>query len=1070
MLILHGSWLPQQAASSPLFVIWGEEAQFDGTRKPRGRTGGAKGSLDAPYHPFSAPARALREALARFDLNVSAGETLIAVRLPSVGDAPQPSRPFIYESAATGAPTLRPWAVATLALSPNDAYAALAGLPIGDDDTPGVELGDDLRFWAVAARFALELLAGQRFVPTLVKEGDKTLARWRPVIETPDDITRRDRLAGAMPPLCRAHARTLDTPTLGPRTLLNDFLNTIVDTVARYKATWGKQPRTRDPALQSWLRALSGGDPTLKAAPPAFVEQFLAWAHAPEQTGNFRICFRLDPPDEDEGRKPALERSEGTNDERSDGDQGRGTNDERSTKKSPKSKIQSSPLSGAKGPKSAWRLHYLLQANDDPSLLAPAEQVWRARGATLKYLNRAFEQPQERLLAGLGQASRVFPPIEESLRAARPIESALTTEQAYQFLREAALLLQGSGFGVLLPALGKGLNVRAKLTPKTKTKAQKGGVAGLNFDSIIQFDWQLAIGDQSLTPAELAELAALKMPLVQVRGQWVELRPDQIEQALELLKKQAGNGDLSLAEAMRMALAPDSVAGLPVTEVETEGWFGEMLNELSDGKLAPLPPPPGLQATLRHYQQIGFSWLAFLRQYGLGACLADDMGLGKTLQTISLLLQLKETNGQKASIVICPTSVVSNWYREVGRFAPSLRVMVHHGAERKKDDFAEQAAAHDLVISSYALLHRDAEQLGVIDWAAVILDEAQNIKNPDTKQSKAARALRADHRIALTGTPVENRLAELWSIFQFINPGYLGTQSEFQARFARPIERTQDADAAKRLKSLVGPFILRRLKTDPKVISDLPAKNEMKVFCTLTKEQVTLYEAAVVDSLRQIEESEGIQRRGLVLSTLMKLKQICNHPAQFLKDQSEVADRSGKLSRLVEMLEEVRTMKERVLIFTQFSEMGKLMREHLQRTFGDEVLFLYGSTTAKAREQMVRRFQDDPHGPFAFILSIKAGGVGLNLTRANHVFHFDRWWNPAVENQATDRAFRIGQTRNVQVYKYICAGTLEERIDEMIERKQALADRIVGTSEDWITEMSTNQLRDLFVLRKDALA
>jgi SNF2 family DNA or RNA helicase len=352
----------------------------------------------------------------------------------------------------------------------------------------------------------------------------------------------------------------------------------------------------------------------------------------------------------------------------------------------------------------------------------------------------------------------------------------------------------------------------------------------------------------------------------------------------------------------------------------------------------------------------------------------------------------------------------------------------------------------------------------------VILDEAQNIKNPSTQQAQAARKLRAAHRVALTGTPIENRLAELWSLFQFLNPGYLGSQEAFRANFARPIERLQDPQAAQQLKALVGPFILRRVKTDPTVIQDLPAKNEMKVYCTLTPEQATLYQAVVSDSLAQIEAAEGIKRKGLVLSTLLRLKQVCNHPAHFLGDGSALESRSGKLERLGEMLDEVHTVNERALVFTQFAEMGTMLQQHLQGLFGGEVLFLHGGTPVKTRQTMIERFQEDPHGPFVFILSLKAGGTGLNLTRANHVFHFDRWWNPAVENQATDRAFRIGQTRQVQVHKYLCAGTVEEHIDAMIEDKQALAATIVGTSEAWITELSTDQLRDLFALRAEALA
>lgn len=387
-----------------------------------------------------------------------------------------------------------------------------------------------------------------------------------------------------------------------------------------------------------------------------------------------------------------------------------------------------------------------------------------------------------------------------------------------------------------------------------------------------------------------------------------------------------------------------------------------------------------------------------------------------------------------------------------------------------KDDFAAQARKHDVVLSSYALLHRDLDALTQGEWSAVVLDEAQNIKNPTAKQTQAARKLgeRAEWRAALTGTPLENRLTELWSIFQFLNPDYLGSQNDFYNRFAKPIERTNDAEATKRLKALVSPFILRRVKTDPHVISDLPDKNEMKVFCNLTREQATLYKAVAQDSIKRIEESEGIERRGIVLATLMKLKQVRNHPAQFLGDGSALAGRSGKLARLTEMLEEVRSVRDRALVFTQFAEMGTMLKACLQETFGDEVLFLHGGIPAKSRTKMIERFQDDPNGPLIFILSIKAGGTGLNLMRANHVFHFDRWWNPAVENQATDRAFRIGQTRNVQVYTYLCAGTFEEKIDAMIERKKALAESIVGASEAWITEMTTEQLRDLFVLRSEA--
>ena len=421
-------------------------------------------------------------------------------------------------------------------------------------------------------------------------------------------------------------------------------------------------------------------------------------------------------------------------------------------------------------------------------------------------------------------------------------------------------------------------------------------------------------------------------------------------------------------------------------------------------------------------------------------------------------------------LLICPTSVVGNWQNEAQPFSPDLPVMVHHGTARTKGAaFQEESAKQAIVISSYALLQRDFDTLKDVPWSGVILDEAQNIKNPQTKQARAARALQADYRVVLTGTPVENNVGDLWSLLEFLNPGFLGTQAEFKREFFIPIQAGRDPQAVERLKRMTGPFILRRLKTDKTIIADLPEKMEMKVFCTLTREQASLYTAVVEEAASSLESAEGIQRKGVVLATLSKLKQVCNHPAQFLGDNSAIPGRSGKLARLTEMLDEVLQVGDRALLFTQFAEMGQLLRRNLQETFGCEVLFLHGAVPKKQRDYMVERFQQDGEGPPLFILSLKAGGTGLNLTRANHVFHFDRWWNPAVENQATDRAFRIGQARNVQVHKFLCLGTLEEKIDEMIERKKEIAGTVVGTGEGWLTELSTAQLKELFALRKEAV-
>ena len=599
-------------------------------------------------------------------------------------------------------------------------------------------------------------------------------------------------------------------------------------------------------------------------------------------------------------------------------------------------------------------------------------------------------------------------------------------------------------------------------------KLQAGGQITLG--RVVSVDWKLALGGEPLTQSELEELARLKAPLVRVRGQWVEMTGDDIRAAMEMWKRK-GPTRTTVGGVIRMALGADAAPGeLALEEVSGDGWAGELLERLQGRRaLSEEPVPESFTGTLRPYQIRGYSWLAFLKELGLGGCLADDMGLGKTVQALALVLRDRARGEKRPVLLVCPTSVVGNWEREAARFAPDLPVLVHHGVGRSRGPaFARAAEKHALVVSSYSLLHRDESHLGSIQWAGVILDEAQNIKNPETRQARAARSLQADYRLALTGTPVENHVGDLWSIMEFLNPGLLGTQSAFRSRFFLPIQVHRDREAADRLRRITSPFLLRRMKTDRSIIADLPAKLEMKVFTGLTREQASLYRAVVKEAEEGLEGAEGIQRKGLVLATISKLKQVCNHPAQFLGDGSAAAGRSGKLARLTEMLEEALSVDDRALVFTQFAKMGEILKRHLQELLGREVPFLHGGVAKKRRDRMVEEFQD-PGGPPVFLLSLKAGGTGLNLTRANHVFHFDRWWNPAVEDQATDRAFRIGQSREVQVHKFLCAGTLEEAIDDMIEAKKGVAARVVGTGEGWLTELSNDELRKVFALRAEAM-
>jgi SNF2 family DNA or RNA helicase len=1036
-LVLHGSW------SDGVFFVWGESAEP--APKPRGR------QPRVPPHPHAAPPERLREALETLAPSGDWGDVPAATRtilLPSAASGPH-LPPWLVPDAAADADTeatdgeaeLHPslWKVKGLAPDILTALDLLVALPL--HGTGARWWGADLRYWGLAAKLGLEFLAQHKYLPGLEESEGQYRAVWLPVMDDPDDRARLRALAQAMPPVCRALFTTDDAQAdqaPAPHMLLDGFIRRVTDRAVR---DWGQTQldrRRRPPqgVVGAWWSALWSEDGEI-AVPLAqrrelarlfeSWQQWMGQLRGAAETG-FRLCFRLEPPEVE----PETERVVSPD----------------------------------------WALRYMLQASDDPSLLVPAEQVWSARGGTLRTLNRKFEGAQERLLAGLGSAARLFPPIMTSLRTARPQACKLSVDEAYAFLREVGPLLEGSGFGVLVPPWwnkpGARLGVRAKL----KADASIVGKGILNMNALVAFDWELALGDEPLSEEEFRRLAALKMPLVRVRGQWVMLQPEEIEAAIAFWERQRQQDQATLRDALGMALgAEQKVGGLPLHSVQASGWLDDLLKQLQAGdRLQELPAPDDFVGELRPYQVRGYSWLTFLRKWGLGSCLADDMGLGKTIQAIALLLREREEaqDGLSPALVICPTSVVGNWKREINRFAPGLRVMVHHGSDRARgEDLISAAQAHDVVVSTYGLARRDMDDLKQVTWSDVILDEAQNIKNPHAKQTQAARGLQAANRIALTGTPIENRLSELWSIMQFLNPGFLGSQTGFRQAFALPIERYQDKGATERLKGLVGPFILRRLKTDFTIIQDLPDKLEMKVYCDLTAEQATLYEAVVKESLERIaSEEEGIQRRGVVLGALMRLKQVCNHPAQFLGDGSALPGRSGKLDRLGEMLEEALSVGDRALVFTQFAEMGHMLRAHLQSLFGVEVLFLHGGTPQKQRDRMVARFQQGDGAP-VFVLSLKAGGTGLNLTAANHVFHFDRWWNPAVENQATDRAFRIGQTRDVQVHKFLCAGTLEENIDELIESKKALAESVVGAGENWLTELSTDELRDVMQLRRD---
>lgn len=667
----------------------------------------------------------------------------------------------------------------------------------------------------------------------------------------------------------------------------------------------------------------------------------------------------------------------------------------------------------------------------------------------------------EAQMLALGQAHKLFGAIGRARNVVGGLVAELSTAEAHTLLYGYASLLEAAGYRVELPAwwhpeMPQSIALMATAEPEQSTTEVSAALS-----DNLKVKWQITCNGHVLTEREIESFLAAEVPLVYFRGAWVQIDVAQLQEALRFVRRGAQQGvTQSATEVVRLALGGSVGERLPeVTTITAQGWFDTFLGRMQGRyPFAILEPPPDFCGTLRPYQVRGYSWLVFLRQWGFGACLADDMGLGKTIQALAFLLHEQSRGGEHPTLLVAPMSVLGNWQREAQRFAPKLRCLLHHGTGRARGEhFLQEVKHYDVVLTSYNLLHRDYPTMRRLNWGGIILDEAQNIKNPTTRQAQAARALEAEYRFALTGTPVENHVEELWSIIDFLNPGILGKRSLFRDKYLRPIQTGSDPGAITRLRRTTEPFILRRLKTDKQIIADLPTKREARVICNLTAEQARLYREVLESFQRELAESEGTTRRGLILAVLTRLKQVCNHPANYLGEQSALAQRSGKLKRLEEMLETLFAAGESALIFTQYAVMGGLLQQRLCEFFGCEVPFLHGGTKRSERERLVNAFQSSAV-PTPFVLSLKAGGIGLNLTRATHVFHYDRWWNPAVENQATDRAYRIGQTRDVMVHKFICGGTLEERIDAIIESKEALAGEVIGSGEAFLTELSDEEL------------
>lgn len=991
-----------------------------------------------------------------------------------------------------------------LALSVQQAWPLLLSWDDTEIRKQDIQPGMELNYWSKAARFSLELMLRGRIVPGMIEvplTGNRrpkglasARALWGPDLQDPYDEERFRQLAGSMPPICLSAVQygvgqeeDIESRQLS---VLHSFMSRMIDDQARkaitglgrkLNASRADYRRGSSPLSELWWNGLLAGVPLAdiqgSAEELAELRENIGNAGGGQprasqeenedaglNAGTFRLCLRLEPSAVELWALPPQERSQ---------IQEQGHVQENGPVLEYGHGPEHSHLTEQPGPAAPfWRLSFLAEGVEDPSVLLSYGLLWSYPEREIEIFGRMYHDVAGNLLLRLSKAAKVSAAVREGMRQPRPEGVLLRPEQVYAFLSKEVSQLRKYGVTVQMPSR---LTKEGRRTTGVRIKAA-GGIAApklrskeapqLGVEQLVAYEAEAVLSGNVISEAELNELAASRSPLVFFRGEWIEIDMKEIRQMLKFMKRH-GTGQITFREFMHLASEEEGDIrwdGLRVEQVETTGMLAMLMEGHPEWELGFKPIPSSLHGTLRPYQERGYKWLAMMRQYGFGALLADDMGLGKTIQVITALLDGIDSG---TVLIICPTSLLGNWQRELSRFAPELRLYMHHGSHRLHgEEFRKESGRKNVVLTTYPLAGRDMKELQSVEWASIVLDEAQYIKNYGTKQAQSVMKLKAPHRIAMTGTPVENRLSELWSIFQFLNPGYLGSHSSFKARYTGGGEQ-QPAELTK-LRKLVAPFLMRRLKSDPDIRKDLPDKIELKSYCALMPVQAEMYREVTEELMSRISESTGIARKGIVLSSLTRLKQICNHPllVKGAKGSRLRGEGSGKMDRLFELLDLIIDNNEAALIFTQYVQMGELLCSALERKYGVVPSFLHGGVSKSERDRMVADFQKGDGSPF-FVLSLKAGGVGLNLTRANHVIHYDRWWNPAVENQATDRVFRIGQKRNVEVHKLICQGTLEERIDELIESKRALSEQVVGSGEQWLTEMSNEELQQLISLHAE---